>query len=269
MKTLLKVLTVVILLSSCQRKFSARDLEFTSLGALFSDQAATGLLKAERFEEALGLYFGMLEKEPHKPQIHSNIAVIMSQTQKPDDALKSWQYALKLAEEQKDATSLFAVNFNLGVYYGAQKKIADALKHYQAALDIIPTSMETKTNIELLIQSQQQGGKGESQNKDQNQSQDQNDQQNKDSQGKPKDDQKDKDQSGKDNQKNQDEKDKPGQEPPKAQSSGPYQPRPYQGEQLTEGDVKKILGELRNQEQKIRANFDKKEQKDSKNEKDW
>lgn len=53
------------------------------------------------------------------------------------------------------------------------------------------------------------------------------------------------------------------------QSSPKYQPRPFKGDELSEGDVKKILGELRNQEQKIRANFDKRERKENRNEKDW
>ena len=48
-----------------------------------------------------------------------------------------------------------------------------------------------------------------------------------------------------------------------------YKPRPFQGEELSEGDVKKILGELKNQEQRISANFEKKERKEKKNDKDW
>ena len=41
------------------------------------------------------------------------------------------------------------------------KKIPEALEQYQAALEINPTSSEVKTNIELLIQQQNQGGQGE------------------------------------------------------------------------------------------------------------
>lgn len=278
MKHLLKLVFLVFLLSGCQKP-TERDWEFTSLGALFEDQTATALIKAERYEDALSVYINMLEKEPNKPQIHSNIAVIMSQIQKPEDALKSWDHALKLAEQQKDATSFFAVNFNLGAYYGAQKKIDQALKYYQAALDVVPTSIEAKTNIELLLQSKDKKGQGEGQNEnqDQQQNQDQQDQGKDGQQNKDQKDQKnqqDKDQpKDQDDQKKQDEKDKKDQdnqkEPKKMESSAKYKPRPYQGDQLNEGDVKKILGELRNQEQKIRANFDKKERKDSKNEKDW
>ena len=57
--------------------------------------------------------------------------------------------------------------------------------------------------------------------------------------------------------------------PQDVKQSPKYKPRPFQGDQLSEGDVKKILGELRSQEQKIRANYDKKERKEKKNDKDW
>lgn len=264
MKLFLSFLVSIFIFSSCQKKSDDQPYELTSVGALFEDQAATRLIQAERYEDALGVYVDMLEREPQKPQIHSNVGVIMAQIQKEEDALKSWQYALKLAADNKDLATLFAVNFNLGVYYGAKKNVDEALKYYQAALDIVPTSIETKTNIELLTQAQQQDGKGDSQNqdqnqKDQNQSKDSKDQQNKDQQ---------KDQDGKDNQK-KDPKDQDGQEDKKRENSAKYKPRPFKGDQLNENDVKKILGELRNQEQKIRANFDKKEQKDSGHEKDW
>lgn len=271
MKFILSLLILIFIFSGCQKNHPDQAYELTSIGALFEDQAATRLIQAERYEDALSLYIDMLEREPNKAQIHSNIGVIMAQIQKDEEALKSWQYALKLAEEKKDNAILFAVNFNLGVYFGSKKKVEEALKYYQAALDILPTSIETKTNIELLTQSQQQDGKGDSQNqKNQPDQKDQKDQQNKDQNGKDqqnKDQQKD--QNGKDDQQKKDPQDEQGKNDQKRESSAKYKPRPFKGEQLNENDVKKILGELRNQEQKIRANFDKKEQKDSGHEKDW
>jgi tetratricopeptide (TPR) repeat protein len=245
----------------------------TSLNTLIKDEVAQKMLKAEKYEEALNQYIDMLEDEPSKAEIHSNIGVIMAQTQKPEDALKSMRLALKLAEENKDFKSQFAVNFNLGAYYGGQKNIAEALHYYQAALDMNPTSKETKTNIELLIQSQSQGGKGESQNKQQDQKQDSKDQkdqkdQNKDQKDQNGNDKKDEQKDQKDGKNDNDNKDEE-QKPQEKKGSAKYKPRPYQGDQLSEGDVKKILGELRNQEQKIRANFDKKEKKDSGHEKNW
>ena len=167
--------------------------------------------------------------------------------------------------------------FNKGVYYGKLKNVELALDNYQAALEIVPTSVETKTNIELLIQQQQKDNKDQKDKQDQKDGQGQSDSKSdpKDGQGKdPKDDKKDpNDQKDKnDQQKDQDQKDKQDQEKKneERESSAKYKPRPYQGDQLSEGDVKKILGELRSQEQKIRANFDKKEKgKSGRNDKDW
>jgi Ca-activated chloride channel family protein len=266
---------MALVFTGCAKPIDEK-VELTSLGALFQDQKASALIKAEKYEEALAVYVDMLEKEPESPEIHSNIGVIMAQTQKPEDALKSLEHALELAKAEKNPVALFGVQYNLGVYFGGNKKIDEALQHYQAALDIVPDSKETKTNIELLIQMNQQN-QGQGDNKDQKQDQQQNqskDQQNKD--GKDgqdkKDDQKDKqnkDDPKKDDKDKDQNKDQKDQDKKEKQSSAKYKPRPYQGDQLSEGDVKKILGELRNQEQKIRANFDKKEQKDSGHEKDW
>lgn len=231
-------------LSSCS------DLKNPSLETLYKDYLAGQDVKHEKYDEALSKYYTLLENDPNRFSTHSNIGVLLSHVQKPEEALKSLQYALKLAEEQGDREQIFKVRYNLGVYYGALKKIPEALENYQAALDLVPTSHEIKTNIELLMQQQKQDqkqkkGEGEQKEKDQSQN-DQKNNENKNDQGE-------------------------NQQPQKPQSSPKYQPRPFKGEQLSEGDVKKILGELRNQEQKIRANFDKKEKKgkSSKNEKDW
>jgi Ca-activated chloride channel family protein len=223
---------------------------------LYLDFKAQTEIKAERFEEVLQLYLEMIEKNPNRASTHSNVGIIMSLLQKPDEALKSLSHALALAEKQRDERAKFMLNFNLGAVYANQKDIANAIKFYQAALDLVPSSIETKTNIELLMQEQKNEGKGDS-----NSQQQQNQQQN---QGESK---KNKDQNG-DNQK-ENEPDKQNQDQQR-QSSPRYKPRPFEGDQLSEGDVKKILGELRNQEQKIRANFDKKEKGNARdNEKDW
>ncbi|MBY0554077.1 tetratricopeptide repeat protein [bacterium] len=248
------------LLSGCSKSMPSPVI-------LFKDYLARKDVKAEKYDEALGKYYSLLEEDGDRSTTHSNIGVLLDLQQKKDDALKSLQYALKLAEQKNDAQEIFTVRYNLGVYYGALKKVTEALENYQVALDLMPTSNEIKTNIELLIQQQQQDQQKEQQQKDGEQKQnsdgqdkDKNDQNKDDSQDKKNDPKDDEDKDGKDKE-NQD-KDK--------QNSPKYQPRPFKGDQLSEGDVKKILGELRNQEQKIRANFDKKEKgKTKNNDKDW
>lgn len=245
----MKLLLRFFVVSSCVLFLTSCDQQNPSLISLVSDLTAKQLLKAEKYEEALSLYLKILVNLPLEPKVHSNVGVLLDHLQKNDEGLKSLLLALQLAEENKDLTTAFAVRFNLGVHYGLQKKIPEALEQYQAALEINPASKEVKTNIELLIQNQKQDGQGDS------------DQKKKDGENKENKDQKD----GNNNDDKKDGDDK--KEPPK--SSPKYKPRPFKGDQLSEGDAKKILGELRNQEQKIRANFDKKESKESKNGKDW
>ena len=261
-----KVLFFVFLLSGLLAGCSDR-LRYPSIETLYKDYLARQDIKKERFEEALGKYYALLEKEGERGGTHSNIGVILNTIQKPEEALKSLQHALKLAENAQAPELIFQVRYNLGVHFGALKKVPEALEQYQAALDLVPDSKEVKTNIELLIQQQQQdqkkNGKGD---KDPNNPQNKGEGENKDDQ-KPGDDQQNqKDQKDKDDQKEgKDKKDDQ-----KKEGSPKYQPRPFKGDQLSEGDVKKILGELKNQEQKIRANFDKKEKGKSKNnEKNW
>lgn len=234
-----------------------------SLSTLYRDQLASDLIKKKKNEEAFNIYLKNLEDNSDAPSLYSNIGILLEESQKSEDALKSLLMAKKLADQQDDTRLQFAIHFNLGAYYGQKKKYKEALEAYQQALEVVPNSKEVKHNIELLIQQQQKDQK-QDQNKDQKQ--DQNKDQNKDQkqqQG----------QSGeekKDQQDNKDQKqDKDKDKDKQMQNSPKYKPRPFQGDQLSEGDVKKILGELRNQEQKIRANFDKKERKEKRNEKDW
>ncbi len=251
-------LVLVIFCSGC-------GVGYPSIGVLWTDFKARLDLKIEKREEALQKYYDIIAQWPAGAEPHSNAGVILSQIEKDDDALKSFQYALQLSEKSQDFKLNFQVLFNLGVYYTKVKNIGLAIDSYQAALEIIPTSNEAKTNIELLIQQQK-----DQQQKDQDKKSDQDNNENqknsdskdqKDEQGKDKKDDKKEDKPDE----NQDKKDEQ-----KPESSAQYKPRPYKGDQLSEGDVKKILGELRNQEQKIRANFDKKENgKSSRNGKDW
>lgn len=233
------------------------SVRYPSFSTLYTDYQAQQDVKKEKFEDALAKYYSLLEFEGRRPGTHSNIGVILNSMQKPEDALKSLLHAQKLAEDSGDPELIFKVRYNLGVYFGAQKNVLSALENYQVALDLVPDSKEIKTNIELLIQqNSKKSGKG-----DKDKDNPQNDGKGEGQQDKkPGDDQKDKD-----DKNGEDKKDDI-----KKEGSPKYQPRPFKGDQLSEGDVKKILGELKNQEQKIRANFDKKEKgKTNSNEKNW
>lgn len=262
------LIVCIVFLSGCSR-------DYPHLEALWTDFQARLDVKRERYEEALQKYLDVIRRSPEQSGIHSNVGVLLNMVQKPEEARKSLQYSLELAEKQNDLEMQYNAHYNLGVFFGQQKNIDEALKSYQAALEIRPTSKEAKTNIELLIQEQQKQNQQQQNGKSEQEQDQQNESQNGQGQGQGnKQDDKNKDasegdQEKKDEGQNKDQKEQKPQEGER-ESSARYKPRPFKGDQLSEGDVKKILGELRNQEQKIRANFDKKEKgKSGRNDKDW
>ena len=174
------------------------------------------------------------------PQI--NLGIVYRLKDRPDRAADAFRTGDVLAKTPDES---FISRFDEGEAFGAAKKVDEALAAYQRALVLRPDSIETKTNIELLISQNGQGqGKGGGQGE---QGQDQGDKG-----------------EGQDNKKEQKE-DKP-KEYAKNQK---YKPRPFDGKDLGEADVKKILDELKRQENRIRAEYQKKESKETASGEDW
>lgn len=220
---------------------------------------------AINYHTALDKYLEALSYDPFAESLHLNLGLSFEGLKQADKALQAYQEAENLALKEKNFKLVFMARFNQAQLLGKSKKIDEALAVYQKALEIIPSSKEVKTNIELLTQGQQGGQDGQD-NKQQNQQGDQNQEQ-KNQQGE-KDQKDDKDQ--KDQQDQKDQKDGQGEDPKdkKVQQSKQYMPREFKGE-LSEGDVKKILGELKQQEEKIRAEYNRKEVKERPRDKDW
>lgn len=227
-------------------------LPWPNLSSLWYDYKARNAIQDKNTELAMMYELKILENEPNSVQTHSNLGIIFDYLQKKDESGQSFDNALELLERYKDQlypADVFQIYYNLGLRFqnAKDKDVEKALEYYQKALDINPSSIETKHNIELLIQEQQGGGGGQGKDK------------NKDDEGKSKDDPKDGDSKDqKDKDQNQDR-----------QQTSKYKPRPYEGDKLSEADVKKILGELSQQDKKIRANYNKKDRKEDKNAKDW
>ncbi len=194
-----------------------------------------------------------LSTSPGLMPLHYNLGLGWQLMSRSDEALKSYNFLLK--SPQAEPALKFDSNFNMGALFQAGKQVDSALSSYQAALNIEPQSRETKINIELLIQQQQGGGKGE--NKDQSQGS-KGDQDQKQDPGK---DEKDKDKPGQNEQEKEEKKEY-------AKNPKPEKPQ-FNSEQLSQSDVNKILGEIKQQEQKIRAEYNKKESKEQPRDKDW
>ena len=116
-------------------------------------------------------------------------------------------------------------------------------------MTINPNSRETKVNIELLIQQGGQGGGEGEQKEDPKES-----------------DQKNENEDSKDSEQKQKDESKP----KEYKKNQKYQMQPFDSKELSEQDVKKIFDELKQQEQRIRQEFNKDENpKENSNGKDW
>lgn len=247
----MKVLAILLFAGLNLASLGTKAAEEENLRAIWLNRAGLFMLKEQNFAESFHFFVQALEYNPYAPEIHLNMGLALEGQGQGDKALKAYATALSLAKEPGIRFQAF---FNLAQLYGKAKRYDEALYYYQKALEIIPDSHEIKINIELLIQDQQQ-------NKDKGQG----DSQDKKDKGDGQDDKKD-DKDGKGDDK---DKDKPKDGPKKYADNPKPQPKPFKGENLNEGDVKKILGELKNQEQRIRREYYKKDLKDKGHDKDW
>ncbi|MBL7542550.1 MAG: tetratricopeptide repeat protein [Bdellovibrionaceae bacterium] len=248
--------------------------QFTDIRAVFLNNKASKQIKERSVDESQADYLKALEVEPLLPAVHSNLGATYDTLKDPERALKLYKNAeefsraeLDLAEKnpliskwEKSAllTTLYASLYNQGQLLARENKVDEALQKYQAALGLNPDSIEVKTNIELLFQQKQGGGKGDSENQDKNKDQSQDGKDGKEGKD-PKD--------NKDDQ--QGDQDKEDNRPRKKESSPKYKPREFKGE-LTKENVQKIFGEISQQEKKMRTQFSKQNQtKEAPREKDW
>ena len=245
----MKTLLLIVLFSS----IGVQAAEPTP-SIVYENQQGISDLKAGNPGAAQEKFLSGLSNAPMEARLHYNLGLSFEVLQQMDKAQASYQTALKFAQD--DATK-FSANFNLGEIAQKAKKTDEALAYYQEALKYNPDSKETKINIELLTQDQQGQGQGE----------DQKDPKQDDKDGKGKGDQQKESQDDQKDKKDQNEKQKEDQ--PKQYAKNKPQPRKFKSEELTQGDVNKILGEIKQQEQKIRAEFNKKDVKDEPRDKDW
>lgn len=233
------------------------------------------LLQEKKFSEAQMAFLEALQYDPFRSGIHLNLGLSFEGLEFPDKALQSYQEAERLAQKEDNKALLFAARFNQGEVLGKQKKIDEALAAYQKALEVLPGSTETKHNIELLIGSSGGQGQGQDDKKQDSQGDQKQQQDKKDGKGQGEQDKKDqqkdsKDQKDQNQDKGKDGKDKDEKKEPQSKTGGKkYVPRPFNGKDLSEGDVKKILGELKQQEGRIRADYNKADGKEQARDKDW
>lgn len=204
----------------------------TTLDSYMRNREATAKFEEKSYNAAYKGYVGALEDDPLNAAVQLNIARTLEAGEDYEKAEKAYLSALQLLPENSQPR--YQALFNLGNVRAKLKRIPDALEAYQAALAINEESKEVKTNIELLWQGGGGGGEGDQESQDQN------------------------------DQKGQGKNDKPQEGPEKPQK------QKFQSKELTPDDVKKILDEIKNQEQNIRAQENDKGQKTgTRGGKDW
>lgn len=212
------------------------------LNGVRTNNKAVGQFKEERFVEALDGFTKSLADLPDSAEVHFNLGNAYAANKDEDKALSEYATAFRMNPSPELA---FKIAFNAGNIYAARKQTDAALGSYQTALRLKPDSIETKTNIELLMASGEGDGDGDPSDK-------------------------------KDGKDGKDQKDDPDAKPdPKDQQkpqTGPTPkptPRPFNSEQLSQQDVGRILEELKRQEDQVRGKMQREGAKDAPRDKDW
>lgn len=229
--------------------FSPWIFALTTPGTITKNNEAAKNLKEKQSYQAYRDLTELLSSSPFQPEVRLNLAYAFELNEEFDKAAKEY---LAVANSNVDEKQKFEAYFNAARIYGQQKKIPEALEYYQKALNIDPTSVEAKTNIELLFQ-QGKGG-GEDDNKDKKEGDE-----GKDSEQKK--------ESGGQDKKQQEQK--PQSQEKQSQEKQKRAPQPFKSQELSERDVKNILDELKRQEEKNRAKMMEQPNKENSRGPDW
>lgn len=235
-----KILIPLLFLSTASPAHAA------GMDAFLNNNAGLRHFKNKLYFQSYQDFLKALQSEPLNPDLQINLGMTFVANEEWEKAEKAFMSAFDLSKGDK--TREFTSLFNIAFVRWQKGDIDGALQAYQKALEIEPESLEVKTDIELMWQSQQgkgQGQQGQNGGKGDNQDnkKDQNKDQNKD-----------------DKQKNQDKQYENQKKP---------QPKPFESKDLSKEDVRKILDEISNQEQSIRAKEYDKGAKEHSYDKDW
>jgi tetratricopeptide (TPR) repeat protein len=239
----MKSLIVGIILCLCLAVTAviARNL---SVKAIELNNQGVDSLKKETSYPAYKSFVAALAEDPFNLYVQLNLGLAFLLNKEPDKAVKTFGTVVRLAEANPELQ--FYGFFNAAVALTQEGQIEAALQNYQNALELRPDSVEVKTNIELLWQGGGQGkGKGEGKDK----KDDPNGKEKGEGEGKGK----DKRDQSKDQQ---------------YENSKPTKQK-LGGGSLTKEQIQAILEELKNQEQKIRAEENEQGLKEAPNGKDW
>ncbi len=213
----------------------AVPVDATTVRSYIRNREGIGSYNRKNFYQAFQKFTKAMEDDPLNPELQMNLARMFEENEEFEKAEQGYRAALQILP--KDSPLRFEALFNWAGTLAKLKRIEDALMAYQLALELDPDSVEVKTNIELLWQG---GGGGEGDSKDK----------------------KDQSKDGKDKQQGQ--PDQPQDDKDKQKKS-----KPFESQDLAPEDMKRILDEIKNQEQNIRAQDYEKGAREMPKAKDW
>lgn len=128
--------------------------------------------KKKQYNEATVAYQNALKRSPENATAYYNLGNALYKTNKPEDALKSYDQTVQSA---KNNTMKQKAYYNGGVVLQSQNKLGECIKAYKNALKLDPNDEEARQNLQRAMQQQKQqqkqDQKDKKQNKDQNKDQ--------------------------------------------------------------------------------------------------
>jgi tetratricopeptide (TPR) repeat protein len=109
------------------------------------------------YQSANIAYIEAARTEEHEHWIAYNLGTVYYALGEADAAEREWQIAAGTADD----TLLYRVHHNLGVLYYDRGLYRDAYERFRNALEINPSGIEAKRNLELTIQKLEVEGQGQ------------------------------------------------------------------------------------------------------------
>ena len=187
-----------------------------------------------------------------------------------DDAISRQLEAIKLAKNKIEKHKTY---HNLGNSFMKKEMCSEAVSAYKSALRNNPNDDETRYNLALAKQCEDEQSKNDDDQKDDQQDQENKEKDNKDDQQ----DQENKERDNKDDQQDQENKEKDNKDDPSQQndknknSSEDSKPNENKKSQLSKQQINNLLKAMENAEKKVQAKVNESKQKAIKvvSEKDW
>lgn len=196
-----------------------------------------------------------IEENAETFSAHYNLGSALYKQERYDEAIKSYQNALSLAESEGQKSQIF---YNRGNAFLKSQKLQESIESYKEALKINPDDLQAKYNLSYALellknqQDQQQNQDQNQQDQDQNQDQQQQDQNQDNNQDQDNNDQ----QQDQQNQQDQEQQNQQQQQQPKK-------------DQISKEEAERILQALKNNEADLQKELRKQKGKPVKTAKDW